>query len=206
TIPEGGWLPLLIGAALFTVMTTWRRGAELLAGQIAEMTSTVETFTGWLKGEKITRVPGVAVFFTGRLDRVPPALQQLVRSTGILHESVILVSVVTEPVPKTNTDERIELTGLDAGFMRLVLHYGFMQGPNIPSDLADCAKLGLELELDKIRYFIGRVDMLAGRKRHGMVSWRDQLFTRMATNTQEATALYQIPTAQTMNVGLQVGI
>lgn len=170
------------------------------------MTSTVETFTGRLTGEEIPRIPDVAVFFTGRLDRIPPALQQLVHSTGILHESVILVSVVTETVPKTDPDERIELTGLDAGFMRLVLHYGFMQQPNIPSDLADCARLGLELDLDEIHYFVGHVDMLAGRKLRGMVSWRDRLFSRMATNTQEATALYQIPTAQTMHVGLQVGI
>ncbi len=206
TIPDGGWLPLIIGLILFTVMTTWRRGGQLLSEQVAELTPTVETFVGKLKGEQIPRVPGVAVFFTGRLDHIPPALQQLVRSTGILHEQVLLVSVVTEPVSKTNPDERIELTGLDGGFMRLVLHYGFMQGPNVPSDLADCAKLGLELELDKIHYFIGHVDMLAGRKMHGMVSWRDRLFTRMATNTQDATALYQIPTAQAMRVGVQIGI
>ncbi|MCJ7814717.1 MAG: KUP/HAK/KT family potassium transporter [Xanthomonadales bacterium] len=206
TIPDGGWLPLLIGAILFTVMTTWRSGAQLLSEQIAELTPTVETFIGWVMGEPIPRVPGVAVFFTGRLDRIPPTLQQLVRSTGILHEQVILVSVVTEPVSKTDPDERIELTGLDAGFSRLVLHYGFMQGPNVPSDLADCAKLGLELELDKIHYFTGHVDLLAGRKSHGIAAWRDRLFTRMATNTQDATALYQIPIAQTMQVGLQVGI
>jgi len=206
TIPGGGWLPLLIGAILFTVMTTWRRGTILLTEQIAELTPKVETFIGRVTREPIPRVPGVAVFFTGRLDRIPPALQQLVRSTGIVHEQVILVSVVTEPVSKTAADERIELTGLDGGFTRLVLRYGFMQGPNIPSDLADCAKFGLELELDKVHYFIGHVDMMAGRKSHGMVSWRDRLFTRMATNTQDATALYQIPIAQTMQVGLQVGI
>jgi len=129
-----------------------------------------------------------------------------VRSTGVLHEQVLLVSVVTEPVSRIDPDERIELTGLEAGFMRLVLHYGFMQGPNVPSDLADCAKLGLELELDKIHYFTGHVDMLAGRKRHGMMLWRDRLFARMAANTQEATALYQVPAAQTMQVGVQVSI
>ncbi len=206
TIPQGGWLPLLIGACLFTVMSTWRRGASLLAEQIATMTDTVETFIGRVQGEQIPRVPGAAVFFTGRLDHTPPALQQLVGSTGVLHERVILVSVVVEPVPKTHPDERIELTELDAGFTRLLLRYGFMQGPNVPSDLAACAKLGLKLDLDKIHYFIGHVDMLAGRKRHGMVSWRDRLFTRMATNTQDATALYQIPAAQTMQVGLRVGI
>jgi KUP system potassium uptake protein len=206
TIPQGGWLPLLIATVLFTVMTTWRRGAGLVTDQIADMTSTVETFIGRLSGDKIPRVPGVAVFFTGRLEHTPPALQQLVASTGVLHEHVILVSVVTEPVPKTRQDERMELTELDHGFCRLVLHYGFMQVPNIPSELAKCAEQGLELDLNEIRYFIGHVDLLAGRKRHGMASWRDRLFVRMAANSQDATALYQIPAAQTLTVGLQVGI
>lgn len=187
-------------------MTTWRRGTNLLAGQIADMTVTVETLIGRVKGEQIPRVPGVAVFFTGQLDHTPAALQQLVRSTGVLHERVILICVVIEPVSNTNPDERIELTGLDAGFSQLLLRYGFMQGPNIPSDFAACTKLGLELDLEKIHYFTGHVDMLAGRKRHGMVSWRDKLYTRMAANTQGATALYQIPVAQTMQVGLQVDI
>ena len=81
-----------------------------------------------------------------------------------------------------------------------------MQKPNAPSDLADCAKLGLELDLAKIHYFTGQVNMLAGRKRHGMVFWRDKLFTLMAANTQDATALYQISSGQVMQVGLQVGI
>lgn len=206
TVPHGGWLPLVIGASLFTIMTTWRRGAILLAGQVAAMTPVLETFIGRVKNGPIPRVPGVAVFFTGRLDHTPPALQQLVARTGILHEQVIVVSVVVEHIPKVGPDERIEWTGLEAGFSRLLLRYGFMQRPNVPSDLAACAKLGLELELDKIQYFIGHVDMLAGRKLHGMASWRDRLFSRMATNTQDATALYQIPVGQAMQVGLQVGI
>jgi len=206
TIPQGGWLPLLTGAILFTVMTTWRSGSSLLAEQITNITPTMETFIGRVKAEGIPRVPGVAVFFTGRLDHAPPALLQLTASTGVVHERVILVRVVVEPVPKTNADERIELAELDEGFSRLLLRYGFMQGPNIPSDLAACVACGLKVNLDEIRYFTGHLDMLAGRKSHGMVSWRDRLFVRMAANTQDVTAHYQIPAAQVMQVGLQVGI
>jgi KUP system potassium uptake protein len=206
TIPDGGWLPLLIGVILFSVMTTWRRGASLMAGRIASVTASVETFIGRVTGEAIPRVPGTAVFFTGRLDQTPPALQQLLRSTGVLHERVILTTVVIEPVPRIELDERIELTELDAGFYHLVLRYGFMQGPNVPSDLASCKDLGLELELHEVNYFIGQVDLLAGRKLHGMAAWRDRLFVRMATNTQDATAYYQIPVGQAMTVGLQLAI
>jgi KUP system potassium uptake protein len=123
-----------------------------------------------------------------------------------VHEKVILVTVIVEPVPKTEADERIELTMLDDGFYRLVLRYGFMQGPNIPSDISACDELGLSLDLDQIHYFVGHVDMVAGRKRHGMTLWRDKLFAFMAANTEDATARYQIPSDQIMNVGLHVGI
>lgn len=206
TIPDGGWLPLVIGAALFTIMTTWRRGAALLAEQIAKTTSNLETFIGRLKGEQTPRIPGTAVFVTGRLEQAPPSLQMLVRHTGVVYETVILLTVVIEPVPTTNADERIELTQVDAGFYRIVLRYGFMQTPNIPSELSACAELGLPLDLDQLPYIIGKVDLLAGRKRHGMVLWRDKLFALLARNTQDMTANYHIPAGQVMTVGLRVGI
>jgi KUP system potassium uptake protein len=206
TIPDGGWLPLMIGICLFTVMTTWRRGAALLAAQIANASPTLETFIGRVTAEDVRRVPGAAVFFTGRLGQAPPALQQLLRSTGVLHERVVLATVVVEPVARVDAPERIELTPLSAGFYRLVLRYGFMQHTNVPSDLASCADLGLALDLDQVHYFVGEVDLFAGRKLHGMAAWRDRLFVRMAINSQDATADYQVPAAQAMKVGLQVGI
>lgn len=206
TIPTGGWLPLLIGVVLFTVMTTWRRGVSLLTEQIVGTTPSVETFVGQVLAEHITRVPGTAVFFTGRLDQTPPSLQKLVRSTGVLHEQVIIATVIIEPVARIEPEERIELTTMDAGFYRVVMRYGFMQGPNIPSDLASCTDLGLPLNLHELHYFIGHVDLLAGRKLRGMAAWRDRLFVRMATNSQDATAYYQIPSEQAMKVGLQIGI
>jgi len=206
TIPHGGWLPLVIGLVLFTVMTTWRTGSTLLSARISDMTPTIKTFIGWLAAEGVPRIPGAAVFFTGRVEQTPPALQKLVKHTGGVHEKVVLVTVVVEPLPKTEPGERIELSMLDNGFYRLVLRYGFMQGPNIPSDLAACAELGLKIDLNQVHYFFEHVEMLAGRKRHGMVYWRDKLFAFMAVNTEDATVLYQIPSDQIMSVGLHVGI
>ena len=206
TIPDGGWLPLLIGTTLFVVMTTWRSGANLLAGQVAASASSALTFIGQVNGENIPRVPGCAVFFTRHPEQTPQALQLLARTTGVVHERVILATVVIEPVPIVGPIERIELTALDSGFYSLVLRYGFMQGPNVPSDLSRCAELGLELEMDQIRYIVGHTDLLAGRKLKGMAAWRDKLFVRMAINTRDTTSNYQIPVAQTMKVGLQIGI
>jgi KUP system potassium uptake protein len=205
-IPDGGWLPLATGLGLFIVMTTWRRGTQLLAEQVANATTVLETFLGRLTGEGVRRIPGTAVFFTGRLEQTPPALQQLVRHTGVLYERVILATVIIEQVSKINQEERLELTQLDQGFYRVVLRYGFMQRPNIPSDLATCAERGLYIDLDEVHYIIGQVDMLAGRKQRGMAHWRDRLFVWMARNTEDVTADYHIPASQAMAVGLQVGI
>lgn len=207
TIPQGGWLPLLFGAVLFTVMTTWRSGVDLMTEQIAKSSLTVESFIGRLKGENIPRVPGTAVFFTRRLDQAPPSLQQLLNATGVVHEQVILVTVIIEPVPRAESDDRVELTTLDGGFHHLVVRYGFMQGPNIPSDLIACAeKCRMELDHGKLQYFVGNVELLAGRKTRGMAEWRDRLFSRMATNTQDPTTAYQIPVNQVTHIGMQLGI
>jgi KUP system potassium uptake protein len=205
-VPDGGWLPLAIGLILYIIMTTWHRGSELLSEQIAESTSLLETFIGRLSGDQAPRVPGTGVFFTGRLEQVPPALQQLVRHTGVLYEKVILVTVIIEQVSKVSQEERLELTQLEEGFFRVIIHYGFMQTPNVPSELANCTQFGLDLKLDEIHYIIGQVDMLAGRKQHGMAYWRDRLFVWMARNTEDATVSYHIPSSQVMAVGLQIGI
>ncbi len=206
TIPDGGWLPIAIGAVLFTIMVTWRRGASILGEQIVNMTPALEAFIGREKGEQTPRIPGTAVFFTGRLEQTPPSLLKLVRHTGVLYAHVIILTVVFEPVPLTSRDERMEFTQLDEGFHRIVLRYGFMQTPNIPSELNACNELGLVLDLDQIHYIIGSIDLLAGRKQHGMALWRDKLFAFMAVNTQDVTATYHLPTDQIMTVGLRVGI
>ena len=206
TIPDGGWLPLAIGAVLFTIMVTWRRGASILEEQIAGMTPTLQTFIGRAKGENVPRVPGQAVYFTGRLEQTPPSLLKLARHAGVLHETVVVLTVVIEPVPATSLAERIELTQMAEGFYRIVLRYGFMQSPNVPSDLRACAEIGLELQLDQVHYIVGAVDLLAGRKRHGMVLWRDKLFAFMARNTHDITDTYQLPLDQLVTVGLRVGI
>lgn len=144
---------------------------------------------------------------TAWLGQTPPSLQQLLNATGVVHEQVILITVIIEPVPRTESNDRMDLMTLGEGFHRLVLRYGFMQGPNVPSDLAACAaKCGLELDGGQLRYFIGHVELLAGRKTQGMAVWRDRLFSRMAANTQDPTAACQVPAGQVTRIGLQLGI
>ena len=206
TIPDGGWLPLVIGAVLFTIMVTWRRGADLLDEQITGATTNMQTFIGRAKGQEIPRIPGHAVYVTGHLEQAPMSLQQLLRHTGVLHETVVLLTVLVEPVASTTAAERIELTQLAEGFYRIVLRYGFMQTPNVPSELRECATLGLTLPMDQVHYIVGAVGLLAGRKKRGMALWRDKLFAFMARNTHDVSGTYQLPADQVMTVGLRVGI
>jgi len=205
-IPDGGWISLAIGAAMLVVMTSWRQGSRLLAEQMAENAEPFDQFVQRIRKQKVPRLAGTAVFLTGRLHQTPPALQQVVRHIGVLQERVILLTVLIEKVSRVNLEDRLEVDVLEDGFVRVVLHYGYMQGPNIPSDLQRLNEHGIQLDLASISYFIGQVDMLAGRKRSGMMVLRDRLFVWMARNTRDMTSSYHIPAGQVMSVGLQVGI
>lgn len=205
-IPDGGWISLAIGTAVLVVMTTWRRGVQLLAERVAENTLPFESWIEQQRKHNLPRIEGAAVFFTGRLHQTPPALQQLVRHVGVLPETVLLVTVLIEKTSRVDLAERIEYTPLAEGFSRVVLHYGYMQQPNVPQELYRLKEQGLSIDLSKISYFIGQVDMLAGRRQKGMVAWRDRLFVWMARNTSDMTTSYHIPIEQAMTIGLYMGI
>lgn len=205
-IPDGGWISLAIGTALLVVMTTWRRGVQLLAERVAANTLPFESWIEQQRKHNLPRIEGTAVFFTGRLHQTPPALQQLVRHVGVLPEKVLLVTVLIEKTSRVDLTERIEYTPLTDGFSRVVLHYGYMQQPNVPQEIHRLREQGLSIDLSKISYFIGQVDMLAGRRQKGMVAWRDRLFVWMARNTSDMTANYHIPIEQAMTIGLYMGI
>jgi KUP system potassium uptake protein len=205
-VPNGGWISLAIGLIMLIVMTTWRKGSRMLAEQISETAEPLPQFVQRIRDQNLPRIPGTAVFLTGRLHQTPPALQQVVRHIGALQEQVILLTVLIEKVSRVSAEERLETDALEDGFTRVVLHYGYMQEPNIPLDLQRLKDHGLELDLACISYFIGQVDLLAGRKHGGMMVWRDRLFVWMARNTRDMTSSYHIPAEQVMAVGLQVGI
>ncbi len=205
-IPDGGWLPLLIALLLFTLMATWRRGSTLLMEQFNNISTTIASFIGKVTADKVLRIPETGVFLTGRLIYTPLTLQKLVRHTGVVYERVLFVTVLIEEVPTIVQSKRIEITDLGAGFYQIILHYGFMQGINIPSELAQIKEQDLTLDTNKIHYIINQIQIVPGRKLKGMVSWRDHLFGYMARNTQNITETYQLPDKQTMIIGLKAGI
>lgn len=207
TIPYGGWFPIAMGAVIFTLIITWRRGRELLIDAFEANTISVETLLGRLENDPPTRTPTAGVFFTARSEEVPQSMIQLITRSKILPETVVIVNVAVERVPRVSPDERVETVERGQGVYEVDLHYGFMQGFNIPSDLAvSIERDGLPIELDDVTYFVGKTSVIAGRKEGGMMTWRDRLFSFMVRNTPHVTSQFQIPAGRVVEIGLQTGI
>lgn len=205
-IPDGGWLPLLIAALLFTLMTTWRRGQTLLKEQFNSASTAISSFIGKITADNALKIPGTGVFLTGRLVYTPSTLMSLYQHTGVLYERVLLTTVLIEEVPMIEQSKRIEITDLGSGFYQIILHYGFMQGVNVPSELSSIKDEHLTIDTSKLHYITKQIEIVPGRKLKGMATWRDYLFGYMVRNTQDITSTYQLPDKQTMIIGLKAGI
>ncbi len=199
-VPEGGWFPLVVGFIMLTVMTTWFQGRTLLSSILVKDAFPLERFLESIKTSKKPpqRVPGSAIYLTRNPDVVPPALLTNLRYNHTLHERVLIVSVLTEEVPRVPLPLRGELRHLDLGFDRIVLHYGFMEHPDVPSELF--AMVELDLEEEGTYFVLGREAVLPeGRK--DMPRWREQLFALMQRNALPATAFFDLPAERTFEVG-----
>ncbi len=207
-IPHGGWFPVAVGVVFFTVMSSWRRGGELLARRKDRDAKTVAEVVQDLQRKQVARVPGSAIFLTLRLQQTPPSLTHHIERNHALQEQVVLLTVLSEDVPRTTREERMEFSDLEDGFFRLVLHYGYLQQPNIPSELATCKDTGLEIDLKAATYYIEHPAPVGehGRRRDGMAAWRGRLLGYMIRNSRHATASYQIPDGQVIDMGLRVRI
>ena len=202
-IADGGWFPLVAGAVVFTLMTTWRRGRQILMERFRENLIPFSEFLNQVTTSNIVRVSDVAVFMTGDTNGTPYALLHNVKHNKILHEKNILLTVVTEDVPYVSRKDRVVITSLGESFFRVVAHYGFMETPSIKDILVACSRRQLELELSEITFFLGRETLLATGK-PGMAIWREKLFSFMSKNAERATAYFDIPPQQVVEIGIQI--
>ncbi|HEX6019581.1 MAG TPA: KUP/HAK/KT family potassium transporter, partial [Burkholderiaceae bacterium] len=206
-IPHGGWFPVGVGAVIFIVMSTWRRGGELLARETDKTAKPLQELVQQLERDKVARLPGTAIFLTPRREATPPALTHHIERNHALQQQVVLLTVLSEDVPRTTGEERVELTDLGAGFFRVVLRYGYMQQPNVPSELATCKAQGLKIELRQATYYVERLSPVSGGgRRDGMADWRDRLLGVLMRNSTDLTSGYQIPSDQVVELGLRVRI
>jgi KUP system potassium uptake protein len=202
-IPDGGWFPLAVGAAGFTLMTTWWRGRSILRDRLRTGTLRFDDFAKRIRDEAIQRVPGTAVFMYGDPEGTPPALLHNLEHNKVLHEHVVLLSVTTEERPHVLRQDRIDVQPLDNGFARVMLHYGFMEDPNVPRDLALARNRGLDIDPQQVSYFLGRERLLATNK-EGMALWRERLFALMSRNSRNATDFFRLPPDRVVELGAQV--
>ncbi len=206
-IPHGGWFPVAVGALFFVVMSTWRRGTELVTSQTDKDARTIGELVRDLEEDNTRRVPGTAIFITPRMENTPPSLSHHIARNRALQKQVVLLTVLTEDSPRTTREERLEVTSLDDGFFRVFLHYGYMQTANIPSELANCHEGGLEIDLDEATYYIEHQEPISGRnRRDGMMRWRDSLLSFLMRNSIDVTTNYHIPDDKVVDISLRVRI
>ena len=203
-IPHGGWFPLCVGLLGYTLMSTWRRGRQMLLARLAADIKPVDTFLGRIAKEPPIRLPGDAIYLTGRVKGAPPMLLQQLERDHVLRERVILLTILTEEVPRVPAARRLEIEPLEHGLMRVVVHYGFMQNPNVPAALRLCERFGLELDLDRVTYFSGHETLVPTERFPGMFLWRKKLFAFMSRNALRATAFFRLPPGQVVEIGTQV--
>lgn len=205
-IEYGGWFPLVLGVGIFIVMTTWRRGRELVVREIKQSGLALEPFIENIAEHPPLRVPGTAVFLTANQHAVPHALLHNLKHNKVLHERNVLLTVEMLETPTADLGERIEITELGGDFYGLALRFGFAEDPNIPRALTKCSKMGLPFDMMDTTFFLSRENIIADAKRPGMALWRDKLFAFMARNALPATAFFQIPGNRLIELGAQVEI
>jgi KUP system potassium uptake protein len=203
-ILDGGWLPLVIGVAFFTVMMTWKKGRELLGHAFMSMTLPLEMFMEDLRIMKPQRVKGTAVFMTSNPDGAPPVLLHHFKHNKTLHDQVVLLSIATLDVPDVPPAMRIEkVSDRGQGLFSVRAVYGFMQTPNVQEVLVLCAQAGLETSPGDTSFFLGRETLLV-TKGKGMARWRKSLFVYLSRNARPANAFFQIPPNRVVELGTQI--
>jgi len=202
-VEEGGWFPLAIGGIVFTAMTTWARGRQILAERLKETTLSTDDLLRDLAGGRIPRVPGTAIFLSRQAMGVPTTLLHNLKHNKVVHQRVILLSVNVEEAPHLADEERFEYQDLGQGVSRLVLRFGFMEDPDLPVILDRLSPQIGSFNAMTTSYFLGR-ETLVPTKRPGMALWREKLFASMMRNSSSAAQYFSLPTNQIIELGAQI--
>ncbi len=203
-IPHGGWVPLAIGAAGFILLTTWKKGRQLLFARMSEEAMPVDLFLTSLSSN-ITRVSGTAVFLSATTQGVPHALLHNLKHNKVVHERVVFLTVITEEVAHVPDSARLEIQHLGRRFYRFVVRYGFLDPTNIPAALTCAIKHNFEFNDMETSFFLGRETLIPSR-RPGMALWRESLFAWMSRSATSALDFFHLPPNRVVELGTQVEI
>ncbi|WP_310496083.1 potassium transporter Kup [Sandarakinorhabdus sp.] len=203
-VPDGGWFPLLVGAIAFTFLTTWAKGRSLMQERLRDSAMPMDVFIK-SAASAATRVPGTAVFMTTSPTGVPQALLHNLKHNKVLHERIMILTVVIDEVPYVSDEDRIGVKDLGGNFYRIMVRYGFMQELDIPAVLKKVENCGPKLKMMETSFFLSRQTLLAS-DRPGMALWREHLFAWMMRNAESAMDFFKLPTNRVVELGSQVEI
>jgi KUP system potassium uptake protein len=206
-IEHGGWFPLLVATAVYTVMTTWHTGRRLVVRRLAETEVPLSKFFDSVKARPPARVPGTGIFMTARPQGAPPILVHHLKHNKVLHEQVILLTVSIVDVPTVDPSSPVVVEKLANGFWRVVTKFGFMDAPDVPAALERARDQGLTWNSDDTTYYLAHLTLFVHEAaRLGMMEWRDKLFVFLSRNARRATNFFQIPPDRVVEIGIQLEI
>ncbi|GCE84615.1 potassium transporter Kup [Komagataeibacter diospyri] len=204
-IPQGGWVPVLLGIVLTLMMTTWKKGRQLIMNRQKQDSMPMNSFLARLPQSRIIRVPGTAVYMTGNPDFVPACLLHNLKHNKVLHDHVLFVTVQTLDQPEADHGHRVALQELAPDIYRIILRYGFMEMPNLPRALEDLKASGLDFDALQASYFTSR-ELLVRSSVPKLSRWRMSLFLFMARNATPATEFFRIPPDRVVELGVRLAI
>lgn len=199
----GGWFPLAIAVVILSIMVTWWDGWKTLALKVMTMTITKDKFIEKVAAEKPLRLPGTGVFLSTFHKEVPPMLLRYLIQTSALPENLVILSVLTANVPEVEENKRVEIHALGHGVYRVTAHSGFMETPDVPEILAKARRQGVNIDLDNVTYYLGRINLVPARKKN-MTRWQRFLFTFMLRNAVSRSTYLNIPPAKVLEIGVQM--
>ncbi len=202
-IPDGGWFPLIVGAVIFTIMTTWRTGRRIVRERLGRHMPPLAQFIEALSASSVVRADGASAYLYSAIGVTPPALIASLRHHDSLHQQVLVVCVVIEPRPRVPALRRAVVTDLGASFHQVVLHFGFIEHPDVPKALQDRVVMELGTDLSTLSYVLGG-ETISVTSRPGMAMWREHLYSFMSRNATGTVDLFQLPIDQTLEI--RVGV
>jgi KUP system potassium uptake protein len=203
-VPQGGWVPLVIGFFIFTLLTTWSRGRSLMRASMAEFGLPLEIFAKSAHNSA-KRVPGTAIFMNSGSTGTPSALLHNIKHNKVLHERVVVLTVAIADVPYVDPAQRFEMSDIGEGFYRVIMHYGFMEETNVAAELENMTLCGGKFEMMQTSFFLSRQTLLAS-DRPGMAIWRERLFSWMMRNAATPMEFFHLPTNRVVELGSQLEI
>jgi KUP system potassium uptake protein len=204
-IAHGGWVPLLIGVMIFTMMSTWKRGRALLGERLKTSSLPIQMFLDDIAQNPPRHVSGTAVFLAGNAEGTPLALLHNLKHNKVMHERVVVMTLSTSDTPYVDPEDRLKVEKSREGFYRVRAFLGYMEEPSVPDVMRECAKHGLEFDYEQTTFFLSRETIIPSSK-PGMWLWRERIFAYLSRNAQPATAFFRLPANRVVELGMQIEI